>query len=124
MIAARGQAFPIRGKFIRLEKGGDDVPDACGKFAVAPERRTIAKTIWALRPGRDPTATHSGDRACPGGLYHWLTSARCLHPTHISRPATALGRDPDNVLAWVFDVAGFAMYAILRIDLQARALGG
>ena len=123
MIAARGQAFPIRGKFIRLEKGGDDVPDACGKFAVAPERRAIAKTIRALRSGRGSAATHSGDRTGSDPLHHQLEPAR-LHSPYVSRPTTAFGGHPDNVLARVLDVTGFAMHAVLGIDLQARAFRG
>ena len=104
-------------------KGGDDVPDACGEFAVAPERRAIAKTIRALRRRRGSAATHSGDRTRSGPLYQQLAPAR-LHSPYVSRPATALGRDPHDILARVLDVAGFAMHAILRIDLQARAFRG
>src|SRR4051812_17767723 len=39
----------------------------------------------------------------------------------IIRPSSALGNDPVDVLGRVLDVAGFAMNAILRVDLEARA---
>ena len=47
----------------------------------------------------------------------WPAAFTPLH-VWISRPATALGRGPVDVLGWVFDVAGFAVNAVLRIDLQ------
>src|SRR6478752_6980329 len=37
----------------------------------------------------------------------------------IVRPAAAFGRDPDDVLRRVLDIAGLAMHAVLRVDLQA-----
>ena len=40
-----------------------------------------------------------------------------LHRT-IIRPAAAFGADPSDVLGWVFNVAGFAMYAVGGVDLQ------
>src|SRR5690606_2655301 len=36
--------------------------------------------------------------------------------------AAALWRYPADILGWVLDVAGFAVHAVLRIDLQARAV--
>jgi len=33
--------------------------------------------------------------------------------------AAAFGRDPHDVLRGVFDVAGLAVHAVLRVDLQA-----
>src|SRR3954471_16753671 len=41
------------------------------------------------------------------------------HPA-VVRPAAALGRDPDDVLRRILDVAGLAVHAVLRVDLQAR----
>src|ERR1051325_1436733 len=38
----------------------------------------------------------------------------------IIRPSSALGDDPFYVLGLVLDVAGFAVNAILRVDLEAR----
>ena len=37
----------------------------------------------------------------------------------VVRPAAAFGRDPDDVLRRVLDVAGLAVHAVLRVDLQA-----
>ena len=121
--ACQARPSPSMANSFDQKKGGDDVPDACGEFAVAPERRAIAKTIRALRRRRGSAATHSGDRTGSGPLYQQLAPAR-LHSPHVSRPTTAFGGHPDNVLARVLDVAGFAMHAILRIDLQARAFRG
>ena len=38
----------------------------------------------------------------------------------IVRPAAALGRNPGNILIRVLDIAGFAVDAVLRVDLQPR----
>ncbi|MFT7192246.1 MAG: hypothetical protein ACI9AQ_002823, partial [Dinoroseobacter sp.] len=34
-------------------------------------------------------------------------------------PVAALRCDPCDVLAWVFDIAGFAMHAVLEVNLEA-----
>jgi hypothetical protein len=39
-------------------------------------------------------------------------------------PAAALGRDPDDVLRRILDVAGLAVDAVLRVDLQTLAAIG
>jgi len=39
----------------------------------------------------------------------------------IVRPAAAFGRDPVDVLVRILDIAGFAVNAVLRVDLEARA---
>lgn len=39
-------------------------------------------------------------------------------------PAAALRRDPHNVLGRVLDVAGLAVHAVLRVDLQTVAVVG
>src|SRR5258708_5316427 len=39
----------------------------------------------------------------------------------IIRPSSALGDDPVDVLGRVFDVAGLAVDAILRVDREARS---
>src|SRR3982751_7089484 len=46
--------------------------------------------------------------------------AASLH-VGIIRSSSAFGNDPVDVLGRVLDVAGFAMDAILRVDLEARA---
>ena len=52
-------------------------------------------------------------------LYMWplYESLNCLHP-RIVRPTTTFRRDPVDVLGRVFDVAGLAVHAVLRVDLQ------
>src|SRR5437773_9372570 len=47
----------------------------------------------------------------------------CLHAAVIG-PAAALWGNPDDVLRGVLDVAGLAMHAVLRVDLQAVAVVG
>ena len=43
-----------------------------------------------------------------------------LH-VRVIRTAAALGRHPGDILRRILDVAGFAMDAILRVDLESRA---
>ena len=43
--------------------------------------------------------------------------SRVSHP-RVIRPTATLRRDPDDVLGRVLDIAGFAMHAILGIDLK------
>ena len=41
----------------------------------------------------------------------------CLHVGVVwTRPA--FGRHPVDILAWVFDITGLTMHAVLRVDLQ------
>ena len=47
-----------------------------------------------------------------------MTAYFFLHP-RIIRPTAAFWCDPDDVLRRVFDVAGFAVDAVLGVDLQA-----
>ena len=48
---------------------------------------------------------------------------RALHAAVI-RAAAAFWRNPHNVLRRVFDVTGFAVHAVLRIDLQTVCVVG
>ena len=69
------------------------------------------------------------DEALPDGAscLIWLS---CNQHDHLWRapalhfgiiwPAAPFGADPGDVLAWIFDIASFAMHAILRIDLELR----
>ena len=58
-----------------------------------------------------------------GGVVEAGTSFAGSHtPTaDIVGPAAALGRDPVDVLGRVLDVAGLAVHAVLRVDLQRGA---
>src|SRR5205085_10874109 len=64
--------------------------------------------------GRNRTATTTARKQYSGSS--WLLP---LH-VRIVRAAAAFGRDPDDVLRRILDVAGFAVHAVLGIDLQAR----
>src|SRR5688500_2539384 len=44
--------------------------------------------------------------------------ARSKLHVRVVRPAAALGGDPDDVLPRILDVAGLAVHAVLRVDLQ------
>ena len=44
-----------------------------------------------------------------------MTISAALH-VRIVRPVAPLGACPIDVLAWVFDIAGFAMHAVLEVD--------
>src|SRR5215204_2031979 len=47
--------------------------------------------------------------------------SRLISHIHVVRPAAALGRNPVDVLVRVLDVAGFAVDAVLGVDLVAHA---
>src|SRR6185369_856991 len=53
---------------------------------------------------------------------HAIVVCASLH-TLIVGPATALRRNPGNIAVWVLHVAGFAVDAVLGVDLEARACG-
>ena len=60
-----------------------------------------------------------GNPGNPSATVHhrpYVAGEALLHHA-INRPAAAFGNDPMNVLQWVFDVAGFAVDAVLRVDL-------
>src|SRR5690606_5108983 len=50
-----------------------------------------------------------------------LLGYRPLLHVRVVRPACTLGRNPVDVLGRVLDVAGLAVYAVLRVDLEALA---
>ena len=59
------------------------------------------------------------------GYFGWLSHdlvKPCLH-IWVVGTATAFGGYPHDVLSGVFDIAGFAMYAVLRVDLQSITTG-
>src|SRR6476469_4221272 len=47
--------------------------------------------------------------------------AGLLSHVRVVRSSPALRNDPLDVLAWILDVAGLAMHAVGRVDLQPRA---
>ena len=53
-------------------------------------------------------------------LSHRCNFHRNLHPARINRAAAAFRRYPVDVLPRVLDVAGLAVHAVLRVDLQTR----
>src|SRR5262245_36206934 len=56
----------------------------------------------------------------PHALSTW-GEGKPLHP-RVVRPAAALRHRPVDVLIGVLDVAGLAVYAVLRVDDEARKL--
>src|SRR6185436_5446759 len=83
-----------------------------------------------------PTRLRSGDSKALAGVIlsdddyydslleavgrHASTIAGALH-VRVVGSAAAFRRDPDDVLGRVLDVAGLAVHAVLRVDLQPRA---
>src|SRR5690606_28315780 len=71
------------------------------------------------RPGADCASTGRQNLT----VYRMDGTARlrrtvcALHPV-VDRAFAPLGRDPDDVLCGVLDVAGLAVHAVLRVDLQ------
>src|SRR5205085_10210018 len=57
--------------------------------------------------------------SCPGGMVHCHRSSTSTRShVRVVRPAAALRRHPHDVLRRVLDVAGLAVHAVLRVDLQ------
>src|SRR3989338_7007649 len=87
----------------------------------SPVRKAASMSMSSRRSGRNMTAWPMigwKDSARSSGI----RSVRSLH-VRVVRPAAAFRRDPDDVLRGILDVAGLAMHAVLRVDLQARAGG-
>ena len=55
-------------------------------------------------------------------IRYLLFAIRRLH-IRIIRTAAAFGRHPSDVLVGVFNIAGFAVDAVLRVDHKARSAG-
>src|SRR2546426_12776022 len=71
--------------------------------------------------GAGSAARVSGPRGLQLPRYKSATGAgSCTLHVRVVRPAAAFGRDPDDVLQRILDVAGLALHAVLRVDLQAR----
>jgi len=68
--------------------------------------------IWPASPANAGSMAVSWPDTCS------LLTQSCLH-RFIVRAATPLGRNPCNVAVGVLDVTGFAMDAILGVDLEA-----
>src|SRR5262245_32397429 len=88
-----------------------------------------------LSPGRKDSPTRGTRCGYPGteakkrrGDRSHDARAPGLRPRYqshirIVRPTAALRRDPDDILVGILDVAGFAMDAVLRVDLEAWTRG-
>src|SRR5215208_3566348 len=94
-------------------------PAAKPKASVAP--RTSCESFTVSLQIKIEGPQHSA-RTSKKSSYNFLRGnekpARASH-VRVVRPATALGGDPDDVLRRVLDVAGLAMHAVGRVDLQA-----
>src|SRR5262245_22526511 len=67
------------------------------------------------KPGRDSSFSHFGMSDCGP-----RTAARHGSHVHIDRSLTALRGDPIDVPVRIFDVAGLAVDAVLRVDHELR----
>src|SRR3954447_14900565 len=74
---------------------------------------------------RRPVCRVAADRAARIGPPLGVEAAAPPAPLHVRivRSTAALGYNPINVLLRVLDIAGFAMHAVLRVDLQPRLAG-
>src|SRR5262245_11375463 len=102
----------------RLSPGRKDAAFT-GPSRISPQQRRKSGTahyhiIWIGRPtdGSPRTNELAAKRPSPGGAGSHV---------RIVRPAAAFRRHPDDILVRVLDVAGFAVDAVLRVDLEARA---
>src|SRR5204862_1951500 len=90
--------------------------NSCRKH-LSPWARQTTPALPRQAAHRHSTATRSQTPA----QSPWATnSARPTSHIHVIGTAAAFGRDPDDVLLRVFYIAGFAMHAVLRIDLKPR----
>src|SRR5262249_25791413 len=82
----------------------------CPDRACPPALSLDKGSIVTQRHGQ-PMFLHRLPRSCRYG-----PSLAARSHIRIIRPAPALGRNPGDVLIGIFDVASFAMNAILRVD--------
>src|SRR5690349_11592117 len=94
-------------------------------FGVEPQGKG-----WRIEGHNGPAAADLAGNACKRPQYGGIVATpadrprnltqSCLHRLVI-RTAAALWRNPGDVAVGVLDVAGFAMDAVLGVDLEARA---
>src|SRR6185295_12985792 len=80
-----------------------------------------AKQIEAAKPAH--TSHNTASPLALATLRDLPTRSRPILHVGIVRAAPAFRHHPFNVLCWVFDVTGFAVDAVLRIDLQPGSSG-
>src|SRR5690349_7108225 len=87
---------------------------------VAPARATpLSQPGWRMVSGEKPRRKAKSRRAA---IRSSLFAIRRSH-IWIIRPAAAFGRHPGDVLVGVFDIAGFTVDAVLRVDHKAWLAG-
>ena len=102
-------------------------PDRCTKacdnaaFGIEPQEKG-----WRIRCLKGLAAADLASLACKRWQYGGIVAGYASYLTQwlhrlVIRPAAALWRNPGNVAVGVLDVAGFAMDAVLGVDLEARA---
>ena len=101
--------------------------DRAGSPRSAPRDRCRSDRLRVLSRGaalRIALLSAAQDDERPGKrgrtAHETVRNALRLSHVRIVRPAAALRRDPVDVLRRILDVAGFAVDAVLRVDLEPR----
>ena len=102
-----------RGEVTAVERDGGDL---------RLRRRAATRRPLLLGGDDERGQDEGGRRERDKGLPEGLQSHACSH-VGVVGTATAFGGYPHDVLSGVFDIAGFAMHAVLRVDLQSVATG-
>jgi hypothetical protein len=114
-----------------VEFGGKLVDAVDEALVLVGESQLCAFTMAGLGDaiGNGVLGQQTGDQNfLVGEKAHLMFSLRGLARDYkashvrIGWPFTTLRHDPVDILRWILDVAGLAMHAVLRIDLQARVV--
>ena len=106
----QGAAWAPRHKAIKSQ---GLAPKTITLHGYAASHRAVGKMKPEETTLRSPVSAYSGQQ--PGN------ASKHSH-IRIVRTAAAFRRDPHDVLRRVLDIAGLAMHAVLRVDLQALGL--
>src|SRR5262249_33054542 len=104
--------------------GSATAPRGCASATARRRSRTSPSCSPTSRPAFAASSTPACALPTPCSSRRRGACRACCRPpsSHVPivRTAAALGGDPDDVLRRVLDVAGLAVDAVLRVDLQPR----
>ena len=84
--------------------------------------RLVSPLCLSVRAVPAPSAVPLGNSLLTAAIVTRMRAGQCGSHVRVVRPAAAFGRDPHDVLRRVLDVAGLAVHAVLRVDLQPLAV--
>ena len=101
-------------------EGGRPRAEIAEEIFETQSRSLTFRDDWFRRSGRHRRSGRRSERRRDVEIES--VSFDVLH-RRIVRPAAAFRRDPIDVLSWVLDVAGFAVYTVLAVDPQNFTAG-